>query len=319
MVVDSEIAVIGAGMAGLSCARALANAGRAVMVIEKSRGIGGRIATRRRDGMAFDHGAPYVTATGSAAFGDLVQNWRAEGHLQPWDWGGSAALVAEPGMSALARPLAEGLDIAFETTVTALEHASGVWSITADGGDGVVVRRASSLVLAVPPPQARALLGAQAARLSDLTRVEVFPQWTTMIAFDPEAAPPPTTPIKGNGAALAAAIPDGAKPGRDGTTWVLHAGHAWSETHLEAKRPWVGEQMLKAFATALDHPLAEPSRVMVHRWRYARTRRPLGRPCLWEADMRLGLAGDWCLGAAIGDAHASGLSMAKIISGPTSA
>ena len=62
---QEKIIIIGAGMAGLTCARRLTYAGMDVRILDKGRGIGGRLATRRTDtGLTFDHGAQYVTARG---------------------------------------------------------------------------------------------------------------------------------------------------------------------------------------------------------------------------------------------------------------
>ena len=55
-----SVAIIGAGMSGLAAARVLSDAGYAVTIFEKSRGVGGRAATRRRAGFIYDHGAQYI-------------------------------------------------------------------------------------------------------------------------------------------------------------------------------------------------------------------------------------------------------------------
>ena len=55
-----EIAIVGAGIAGLSCARKLQQAGHEVIIVDKSRGLGGRLATRRLAGTHADHGVCYI-------------------------------------------------------------------------------------------------------------------------------------------------------------------------------------------------------------------------------------------------------------------
>lgn len=308
---DRTVAVVGAGLAGLACAEALAAAGRDVRVLEKSRGIGGRLATRRRDGAAFDHGAPAVTATGSAAFCALLGSWRAAGLLVSWPAAGPAALVATPGMSALARPLADGLGIETERTVTGIAETPLGWRLECEPGEPVEV---GSLALAIPVAQARALLGSRAARFAGLDAASMEPCWTLMVRF---AAPVEagSAMLEGDGTPLALAIADGAKPGRETgeTGWVLHAGPEWSVAHLEDPRSDVAAALLAAFAARIGRPLPEARLTMVHRWRYARTARPLGRPCLWDGTARIGLAGDWCLGRDAGDAWQSGRALAERI------
>ena len=68
---DFDIVIIGSGIAGLSCARRLAQAGRTSLVVDKGRGVGGRVATRRAEGFQFDHGAQYIYAK-NADFAALI-------------------------------------------------------------------------------------------------------------------------------------------------------------------------------------------------------------------------------------------------------
>jgi len=77
------IAIIGAGMAGLACARHLAQAGHAPIIFDKGRGIGGRLATRRAEGLQFDHGAQYVNAH-TPGFAALLAELAAAGAAAPW-------------------------------------------------------------------------------------------------------------------------------------------------------------------------------------------------------------------------------------------
>ncbi len=287
-----DIAVIGAGVAGLACARALAVAGRRVRVIEKSRGLGGRAACRvsRQAGVAIDHGAPAFSAT-SPNFAAEVARWVAAGAAAPWAEAGPGAHVGLPGMSGLARPMAEGLEIALETRATGLSGAPGAWHVLRK--DGPALGPFAWALLAMPPPQAAALLGAHAARFPDLAHAGLSPSWAVLAAFDAPLEAPSWQ--EGDGEPLALAVRDGAKPGRNaGETWALHAGAAWSEAHLEARPEAVEAALLEAFAAVCGRPLPPARYRTAHRWRYARATAPLSRPCLLAPDLRLGLAGDWC-------------------------
>src|SRR5678809_1601466 len=118
---DVRIAVIGAGMAGLTCANELARADAKVTVFERSRGLGGRLATRRQGNLAFDHGAQFITAR-SRPFLRYAEVAARAGALAAWqprvmeddrtweapigDW-----WVGTPGMSALVRPLTRNVEI----------------------------------------------------------------------------------------------------------------------------------------------------------------------------------------------------------------
>ena len=105
------IVIIGAGMAGLACARRLADAGLAPVVLDKGRGIGGRVATRRAGSLQFDHGAQYMNAHGSD-FAAVLRNLGETGALAGWQDGtGQTHSVGVPGMSAIPKALGAGLDI----------------------------------------------------------------------------------------------------------------------------------------------------------------------------------------------------------------
>ena len=117
---NERISIIGAGMAGLACAKALRRKGAAVTVFDKSRGLGGRLASRRGDGVQFDHGAQYISARtpGFTAFMEAcladgaAALWRPDIHDGRESKGGSDKwYVGLPGMSGLVKPLADGIDV----------------------------------------------------------------------------------------------------------------------------------------------------------------------------------------------------------------
>jgi len=90
----SDILIIGAGMAGLSCATVLAEAGLRACVLDKGRGPGGRMAARRAEiadeTVSFDHGAQYFTAH-DAGFQAAVTRWEEEGVVARWEAAGTDA------------------------------------------------------------------------------------------------------------------------------------------------------------------------------------------------------------------------------------
>ena len=152
----TPVIIIGAGMAGLACARRLADAGLAAIVLDKGRGIGGRVATRRAGDLQFDHGAQYVTARG-AGFAAVLDAMTTAGTLADWEGDtGRSHGVGVPGMSAIPKALGAGLKVRQNTQVAGLEPESGGWRLHL--GNGTL--RAARVVITVPAPQAAALLGA---------------------------------------------------------------------------------------------------------------------------------------------------------------
>ena len=116
-------------MAGLACARRLADAGMAPVVLDKGRGIGGRVATRRTGDLQFDHGAQYVNAHG-ARFATVLAALQTAGSVTKWgDGTGRHHSVGVPGMSAIPKALGVGLDIRLNTQVARLEPEADGWRL----------------------------------------------------------------------------------------------------------------------------------------------------------------------------------------------
>lgn len=296
----ARAAVIGAGLAGLTAARMLAEAGAPVVVFEKSRGLGGRLATRRiRDGLDFDHGAPSV-APGEGGFGAALERAVAAGDAA-W-WNGEA--VGLPGMSGLARRLAAGLDIRFGVEALAVTREGARWRVeTAAGGEVC-----DAVIVTAPAPQTARLCAGVGPVAVAAAAARMAPCWTIMAAWEGRAAGPDRLGAGefGPDGALASATRVSAKPGRAPAPdrWVGHAGPAWSEAHLERAAEEVAPALVSALGAALGADPSSAIHAQAHRWRYARVTRPVGETHL-AAD-GLFAAGDWLLGPDAADAWASG-------------
>lgn len=298
----AETCVVGAGLAGLAAADALRRAGRRVVVLEKSRGLGGRLATRRtREGLEFDHGAPSVPAR-PGAFAAFLQAAAAAGDAA--EWGGG--WVGVPGMSALGRSLATGLDIRFGVEATAVRREAGGWAVeTADGA-----MRFGAVVCTAPAPQTARLCAGEADIAAAAGAARMEPCWALMAAW-PETGSAET--VGWAEGPLAAAYRVDAKPGRATAPrrWVAHARTEWTLAHLEDERPAVEAALLPVLAAAVGAAGA-PVYASAHRWRFARVVRPVGLPCV-AVPGGLAAAGDWLLGPEAGDAFASGLAAAEAL------
>ncbi|MGE3346571.1 MAG: NAD(P)/FAD-dependent oxidoreductase [Ramlibacter sp.] len=338
-----HIAVIGAGMAGIACARTLVQAGHHVTVFEKSRGFGGRMATRKTPFGTFDHGAQYFTVRDARFARALetsparVKPWSATAVrvLDPLGRVAEAALptreahfVGTPGMNALVRewahPLATDGAVELETQVTRIERDKlhpKRWQLRTTGaGDTVhVFSGFDSVLLAIPAAQAQNLLRLSAL-VPDLAQrldaVQVAPCWTLMLAF-PQAVQLNMTHLgpQWNAALsthhrIAWLARESSKPARETMErWTVQASAAWSREHLEDDAPRVQAKLLKAFAE-ITGIRAEPAHAEMHRWRHAKTETPLGKSFLWDGKARIGLCGDWCLGHRVENAFVSGLELA---------
>lgn len=314
---DIPIAVVGAGMAGLACARRLASAGLPVRLFDKGGAPGGRVATRRWEVAAFDHGAQYFTVreTAFAAAVDAVAGTGAAARWVPRWPGGEQQLrtlwVGVPGMASLPAALAEGLDVALRRRVTTLAKADGSWMLADDLG-----RRFGPfafVVLALPAPQAAALAGAATPLAARIAAVPMAPCFAAMIAFESPLELDRDADWRED-ATLPWIACNSAKPGRRGLdAWVLHAATAWSQSRLEAPLAEVQAALVQRFEQRAGRPLPPIAHASVHRWRYARVESPLGEP--WAADWDAGLAfcGDWCLDARVEAAFLSGDALGREI------
>jgi hypothetical protein len=317
-----DVVVVGAGLSGLACARALADHGHRVRVIEKSRGPGGRTATRREGTWRFDHGAQYFTVR-DPRFRRWVQSWLDDGLVAPWT-GRVVALergavgpesdrteryVGVPGMNALCRHLAEDLDVTWRTRVSRVERDGDRWRLTDDDGADLAV--ADAVVVSAPPAQTAEMLADAAPALADRARsVDMAPCWAAMAVFDR----PLDLPFDGafvRNSPLSWVARDASKPGRpDHEAWVLHAGPDWSQAHLELEREDAAAQLLEAFRDAVGRLDADALHLAAHRWRYALPREPLADPCLFDRGLRMAACGDWCGGPRVEGAFLSGCAAA---------
>lgn len=299
-----EVVVIGAGMAGMACARALRDAGRDALVLDKGRGLGGRMATRRTERGPLDHGAPWIEAEG-AGFASVVRAMVEGGFAAPWtEPSGRAVHAGLPGMSGALRGLAKGVERRQGHEVREAWREGDGWRLAVETADGPAALAARHLVGAIPVPQARTLLGDEPGILAALKPVRMAPAWTLLAWLDPPR-PVPALREAGDVAHLA---DEGLKPGRAPGGVVMHASAAWTAPRLEMEREEAAEALLDLLAEALGArpPVAFAA---AHRWRYARAEAPLGRPFLAAPGLHLG--GDWCLGPRVEHAWASGAAIAR--------
>lgn len=318
----ASIAVIGAGLAGLTCACALVGHGAAVRVFDKARGPGGRMATRRSEAGRFDHGAQYFTARdpGFAAFVDgqlaagRVESWKGRvvkldaGAATP-EAGATERFVPTPRMSALPRALSDGLDLVCGQRIAELRSDGDAWQLIDDAGRGV--GRFGRVVVATPAEQAVRLLAASSELATQAAAAGSAPCLASMLGF--------ASPLDlGFDAAFVENSPigwiarEGGKPGRDpGERWVVHATPDWSHAHLEEEPEVFVPRLIDALTDVIGKGLPPITHEAGHRWRYARVTRPLGVECLYDDAQQIGACGDWCGGDRVEAAWRSGSALAR--------
>ncbi len=300
-----RIAVVGAGIAGIACARALTDAGQDVTVLDRGRVPGGRMASRRLGGRYVDLGASYFTVS-DPAFAEVVEDWRARGLAREWtatfdvydgSWcgpkSGPSRWAAPEGLRSLVTDLAHGLDVRQQAEVA---HVTQGW----EGYDAVV--------LAMPDPQALAILDDPAVRALITDRawdpvLVLAARWDKRV-WDWEG-------VFVNGSdVLDWVADDGARRGDGAPVLTAHSTPAFAGTRLAA--PAAAAPELVAALEGLGLP--EPAEVLrVQRWTYAK---PVGtRDALFGRVGAIGLCGDGWGAAKVETAWRSGTALAQDLLG----
>lgn len=312
-ILKTEILIIGAGMAGLSAGSALQAAGRQVMLLEKSRGVGGRLATRRIDNATFDHGAQFMTVR-DPRLARLALQWRAEGTLKEWFEHAQKEHIrwrGQPGMTAMPKQMAHDLHVLLNQKAAAISLQGEHWQVLLENGESI---RAGAVILTAPVPQSLALLDAGGTHLPEQTRAALED-----ITYEPCLAvmallKEPSRIPKPGGMALTDGpigwMADNQLKGISAVPAVtIHATPEFSRQYWEEDRRAAGLELLKAAAPWLA---GEVIRFEVHGWRYARVTRPMQTGCLvTHKQPALIFAGDAFGGARVESAILSGWAAAQ--------
>lgn len=319
-----DFAVIGAGLAGATAAGQLAASGATVCVLEKSRGAGGRMATRRTaDPLHFDHGAQYFTVR-DPRFVTAVNEWEAqgrvalwEGHIVEWTVGelidktNRERYVATPAMNVLCKELLADLPLSTQAEVHTLERADSRWRLISK--DGTVLCDAAWVISTAPAQQTATIMAGSPTIVSAAAQVRMLPCWAAMIAPENAVESAAFDGAFINQGPLRWVARNSSKPGRDPNkeTWVLHASPEWSESHWEDTRESVAADLWQNFLELLGSPATKPVVAMAHRWRYALAETVYAARYLIDAEWKLAACGDWCGGPRVEGAFLSGLETSR--------
>ena len=269
-------------MSGLLAAGELRDSGWRVTVLDKGRGVGGRMATRRVGGSNFDHGAQFFTVRGDR-FGKLVEGWLSAGVVKEWtrgfaDAGGERDEDGHPryrgseGMTSIPKYLARDLDVRTGERVVEVNLRDGLWEVVTDSGMRV---EGATLLLTAPVPQSLALASSGNFDLPDETRRELEevsydPCLALMALLDgPGVVPEPGgMQIKGEPLDW---IGDNRQKGISEANGItIHGGPGWSREHYDEPEEQASRELLALASEQLGESLENRVReTSLARWRYS--------------------------------------------------
>lgn len=285
--------VVGAGISGVLAARELQAEGWRVTVLDKGRGVGGRMATRRLGEGNFDHGAQFFTVRGKR-FANLVEGWLAAGAAEEWTKGfvdaegelnedGHSRYRGKEGMTSIPKHLARGLDVRTGEKVVSVESGDDGWEVACESGLRV---EEAALLLTAPVPQALGLIESGSYALPDgarrqLAAISYDPCLALMALLDgPTGVPKPGgVQIKGEPLDW---IGDNRQKGISRAPAItVHAGPQWSRAHFEDDEAEITRSLLalagNQLGTDLENRTVETS---LARWRYSWVTQAHPEPCL---------------------------------------
>ena len=310
-----HVVVIGAGLAGLSAACEVLALGHSVTVLDKGRGVGGRLATRRIGDAVFDHGAQFFTVR-SPEFREAVDQWLRDGVVFEWCKGfdtqpdGHPRYAGRGGMTSVAKHLAQAITVETSALVFAVRRTDTGWEVVID--DGRVVA-ADAIICTAPIPQSYSLLiGADIELPRELLACDYDRTLAVLAVLDrPSAVPAPGAVQRGH--ELFSMIVDNQKKGVSPVPAITaHANAAWSLAHWDDDHDTAHRVLLDELA-----PLFGDARVITSqfkRWRFATPLSPWPEPFLAVSDGSIVLAGDAFAGPRIEGAWLSGRAAARALS-----
>tara|TARA_R110001592_G_scaffold88962_1_gene261780 strand:- start:3966 stop:4964 length:999 start_codon:yes stop_codon:yes gene_type:complete len=279
---ELDVLVIGAGMSGLVAARELQKSGYKVACVEKARGSGGRLSSKRiqsthsENMLSFDLGCASFDAK-TELFRTHIEQWISRGVAKTWRYSnaGGTQYVGVPRNSSITRYLADHLDVHFSTRITDIKKEGDFWqAFIYEGNEGNEIQifaRAKHIVLATPPQQAAHLLPENHPFKNVLNQPILLPQWVLMVN------------VKGSvnlagdyrefqDSIISRLILEQGKPGRDDNSghqlWIIQADTQWTVEHLETQKEKVINSLVSELANITGSPVIIED-AYLHRWLYS--------------------------------------------------
>lgn len=319
---NKKIAIIGSGISGLSIARKL-NQENQVTIFEKSRSVGGRMATRRSEKFHFDHGAQFFTAKNlefmaickearaenaidlwDATFAEVVVNkishtWKFDNHIKPH-------YVGTPQMNNFCKFLAKDFDVKLNEEIIDISFENQKWSLKTRDND---FNNFDFLIIAIPSSQAVNLAPPNFKYLRVLENIKMLPCFSMMIGLKEKLQ------LGFDAALVKESIiswisVNNSKIGRpDNFSLLVNSGNLWAKDNLEEDIEIVKFKLINELHKIITFDDDAIEYINIHRWRYANAPFKVKQKSLFDRDLNLGVCGDYFISGRVESAFLSSMDL----------
>jgi hypothetical protein len=316
-----RIAVVGAGVSGLTAARILSDHGHEVTVFEKEPAPGGRLGRSGTHDYPIDSGAQYMTVRDPRVL-PYVRSWKDQGILVRWKGrivsvkngriipkrNNPDRWVGAPRMASICTHMASDLKVMCGMSVSSLHRDGTRWRLTLNAAR--TPDPFDAVVIAAPPSAVSCLLPGDHPTAAAVASVAMNPCWSATASFDAPIDAPFDGAFINDSPVKWAARDSSRRIAPSPETWVLHADAAWSRANAQNHPEDVVHEMLQTFFRSVGIETRTPSQAAGYFWDDAAPVDPLSSGCVWNPEDRIGACGDWCHGSRVEGAMLSGMAIA---------
>ncbi len=320
-----KIAIVGAGLTGITIAQTL-NKFFTVTVFEKSRGVGGRMATRYCDGFEFDHGAQYFTAK-SELFNEFIKplihceiitRWNArfvelnsKEILNTKFWGVSLPhYVGKPSMNRMCQYLANDLNVHLNTKIKTIKLDNG-WRLYDEEDNDLGIY--DWLIVTAPAEQSLQLMPISFKYIQNLRTIKMQSCYSLMLGFEINPQINFDAALVRNSDISWVSV-NSSKPGRpDKPTLLINSTNDWAEANMNTERKIIIKHLFNEFERVLDLDLPHAKCEILHYWRYANIGLQTNKDVFVDFEQQLAACGDWCIQGRVESAFLAALNVANQI------
>ncbi|MBL6664558.1 MAG: FAD-dependent oxidoreductase [Rickettsiales bacterium] len=319
-----KIAIIGAGLSGLCAAKKLSR-DYDVEIFDKSRGVSGRMSTRRIDDYYFDHGTQFFTAKSKefkafcheAKSNNIIDEWHCRFAeitknqiTRSWDFNTTKShYVATPHMNSLCKYLAIDLNIRLSTEITKINYQNHAWSLKSANND--IFDNYDYLILAIPSHQALNLVPRNFQHYTRIENTKMIGCFALMLGFSEQLKLDFDAALVKESIISWISI-NSSKPDRpDYFSLVINSSNKWAEENLENDPEELKQILIKELKNIIDFDTDKLVHQILHRWRYANIKKQEGEKSLFDPNLNLGICGDWLISGRVESAFLSGIDLAS--------